>query len=71
MLSDIRQGASLPPAEYFGGATDSYIPSGGKAKNIYTYDVNSLYPYAMKSFPMPIGKIRFFDAGGKVIFYKL
>lgn len=64
MLSDIRQG-------YFGGATDSYIPSGGKAKNIYTYDVNSLYPYAMKSFPMPIGKIRFFDAGGKVIFYKL
>lgn len=54
MLSDIRQG-------YFGGATDSYIPSGGKAKNIYTYDVNSLYPYAMKSFPMPIGKIRFFE----------
>lgn len=46
ILSDIRQG-------YFGGATDMYIPSGD---NIFTYDVNSLYPFVMANFPMPIGK---------------
>jgi hypothetical protein len=51
MLSDIRQG-------YYGGATDMYRTSGTK---IYTYDVNSLYPYAMNSFPMPVGEIKFFE----------
>jgi len=34
---------------YFGGATDYYK---GYAENVYYYDVNSLYPYAMKK-PMP------------------
>jgi hypothetical protein len=51
ILSDIRQG-------YFGGATDMYLPSGN---TIFTYDVNSLYPFVMANFPMPIGKIRFFE----------
>lgn len=37
---------------YTGGNVDVYIPYG---KNLYSYDVNSLYPYVMKSFPMPIG----------------
>ena len=30
-------------------------------ENIFRYDVNSLYPYAMKTFPMPIGNIKFFE----------
>jgi hypothetical protein len=39
---------------YFGGATDY---SQMKAKNIYYYDVNSLYPFAMMK-PMPYELIR-------------
>lgn len=38
---------------YYGGHVDVYKPYG---KDLYYYDVNSLYPYVMKSFPMPIGK---------------
>jgi|ERR1700712_3979442 len=43
---------------YTGGSTDMFKPYG---ENIYRYDVNSLYPYAMKSNPMPIGNITFFE----------
>jgi hypothetical protein len=43
---------------YTGGSTDMFKPFG---ENIYRYDVNSLYPYAMKSNPMPIGNITFFE----------
>lgn len=32
-----------------------------QVKNIYRYDVNSLYPYVMKSFPMPVGNISYFE----------
>ncbi|KAK6120363.1 hypothetical protein DH2020_045843 [Rehmannia glutinosa] len=38
---------------YYGGHTDAYIPFG---ENLYYYDVNSLYPFIMKSFKMPSGK---------------
>lgn len=38
---------------YYGGHADAYIPRG---ENLYYYDVNSLYPYIMKSYPMPCGK---------------
>jgi len=38
---------------YYGGHADAYIPYG---ENLYYYDVNSLYPYIMKTFPMPGGK---------------
>ena len=38
---------------YYGGHADVYKPLG---ENLYYYDVNSLYPYVMKSFPMPGGK---------------
>jgi hypothetical protein len=38
---------------YYGGHADSYIPHG---KNLYYYDVNSLYPFVMKEFNMPYGK---------------
>ncbi|GKA18019.1 DNA polymerase-like protein, partial [Tanacetum coccineum] len=37
---------------YYGGHADSYIPSG---ENLYYYDVNSLYPFVMKEYPMPGG----------------
>ena len=37
---------------YRGGAVDVYKPYG---KNIYRYDVNSLYPYIMANNPMPVG----------------
>jgi hypothetical protein len=38
---------------YYGGHVDTYIPYG---ENIYYYDVNSLYPYVMKNYPMPSGQ---------------
>jgi hypothetical protein len=39
---------------YFGGATDYYK---GYGKDLYYYDVNSLYPYAMLK-PMPFKLIK-------------
>ncbi|KAL2941239.1 DNA polymerase, partial [Bienertia sinuspersici] len=38
---------------YYGGHTNAYIPRG---ENQFYYDVNSLYPYVMKEYPMPGGK---------------
>ena len=43
---------------YTGGSVDVYKPKG---ENIYRYDVNSLYPYVMREFPMPVGNITYFD----------
>lgn len=40
---------------YYGGATDHYKLYG---KNLYYYDVNSLYPYAMLK-PMPLHHIKY------------
>ncbi|XP_073313494.1 DNA polymerase-like [Primulina huaijiensis] len=37
---------------FYGGHVDVYKPYG---ENLYYYDVNSLYPYIMKSYPMPCG----------------
>ncbi|KAL3529529.1 hypothetical protein ACH5RR_008851 [Cinchona calisaya] len=37
---------------YYGGHVDVYKPYG---ENLYYYDVNSLYPFIMKSYPMPCG----------------
>ena len=37
---------------YFGGAVDVYKPSG---KNVFYYDVNSLYAFIMKNIKMPVG----------------
>jgi hypothetical protein len=50
MLKDIRE-------SYTGGATEMYIPYG---KNLYHYDINSLYPTSMFRFDMPIGNIKKF-----------
>ena len=47
---------------YVGGAVDVYIPTNifnsrkGEENKLYYYDVNSLYPTAMHSSDMPIGK---------------
>lgn len=38
---------------YYGGHADAYIPKG---YNLHYYDVNSLYPFIMKTYPMPGGK---------------
>lgn len=37
---------------YYGGHTDVYKPFG---TDLYYYDVNSLYPFVMKEYPMPCG----------------
>ena len=37
---------------YTGGSTDMYIPYG---ENIWCYDINSLYPTAMKNYKFPVG----------------
>nr|YP_010134861.1 DNA polymerase [Xerocomus impolitus]QWM94549.1 DNA polymerase [Xerocomus impolitus]QWM97181.1 DNA polymerase [Xerocomus impolitus]UHB41864.1 DNA polymerase [Xerocomus impolitus] len=43
---------------YTGGSTDMYIPYG---ENIWCYDVNSLYPTAMKNYKYPVGKFITFN----------
>lgn len=43
---------------YYGGAVDVYKPYG---ENIKEYDVNSLYPYVMKEFDMPVGQPIYFE----------
>nr|YP_010146942.1 hypothetical protein K4014_mgp25 [Cyclocybe aegerita]QQP21451.1 hypothetical protein [Cyclocybe aegerita] len=40
---------------YTGGATDMYIPLVEKGSKIFRYDFNSLYPYVMQAFKLPIG----------------
>jgi len=37
---------------YYGGITDTYRPRG---KNILSYDINSLYPFSMYEYEMPVG----------------
>lgn len=48
IAKDIRGG-------YTGGSTDMFIPKLDDNKQIYAYDVNSLYPFVMKSFVYPVG----------------
>lgn len=43
---------------YTGGSTDMFLPEG---KNLYCYDVNSLYPFIMRNNLFPIGKINEFE----------
>jgi hypothetical protein len=46
---------------YSGGAVDVYIPKSLKDVLVYRYDVNSLYPYIMANFEMPVGDPIFFE----------
>jgi hypothetical protein len=43
---------------YTGGSVDVFKPYGLK---IFRYDVNSLYPYVMKKFEVPVGNPTFFE----------
>lgn len=43
---------------YTGGIVEVYRAS---SKNIYSYDINSLYPYAMHRYDMPVGQPTYFD----------
>jgi hypothetical protein len=38
-----------------------YIPSNKDKSEIYAYDVNSLYPFVMFQFDMPVGKPVYFE----------
>ena len=51
MFKDMHSG-------YTGGAVDVYQPYG---KEIYRYDVNSLYPSVMSYYPMPVGTPHYFE----------
>jgi DNA polymerase type B, organellar and viral len=46
---------------YKGGAVDVYIPSNCNYGPVFRYDVNSLYPYVMSRFDMPIGHATYFE----------
>ena len=49
---------------YTGGAVDVFKPYG---TNIYRYDVNSLYPFIMKNYPMPVGNPTFFEGNSNLL----
>ena len=51
---DIRQ-------SYTGGSTDMFIPKPPIGSKIYSYDVNSLYPFVMKEYKYPIGNPTYFE----------
>nr|YP_009690259.1 DNA polymerase family B [Porodaedalea pini]QEG57039.1 DNA polymerase family B [Porodaedalea pini] len=40
---------------------DVYKPTNEPDTKVYSYDVNSLYPFSMKEFPMPIGMPKYFE----------
>lgn len=46
---------------YTGGAVDVYIHNPPIDQKIYRYDINSLYPFVMKNFDMPVGNPRYFE----------
>ena len=53
---------------YTGGAVDMYLPTNNPKDKIYAYDVNSLYPFVMKTFDMPIGNPIYFE--GNILDYE-
>lgn len=50
-------------ASYMGGITDVYKPV---LTNGYHYDINSLYPFVMMNYDMPIGKGKFINNGNEI-----
>jgi DNA polymerase type B, organellar and viral len=54
VAKDVRQA-------YTGGAVDMYIPRPPKGVTLFGYDVNSLYPFTMYRFDMPVGKPVLFE----------
>jgi DNA polymerase type B, organellar and viral len=60
IAKDIRQG-------YTGGGVDMYIPQNSEGEKVFCYDVNALYPYVMKTYPMPVGKPILFEGNIRAI----
>ena len=58
---------------YFGGAVDMYIPSNENGKQLYWYDVNSLYPSEMKNNKYPVSLLGHFkgDISNKIEYSSL
>ncbi len=46
---------------YTGGMVDVYKPTNKPGTKVHSYDVNSLYPFSMFDFAMPVGKPIFFE----------
>jgi hypothetical protein len=57
MFRDIKEA-------FYGGIVDCYLPTG---QNVKSYDVNSLYPYIMKSCAMPTGVPTYFEGDSRNI----
>jgi hypothetical protein len=55
---------------YTGGAVDMYIPFNKDGVKLYGYDVNSLYPFVMEEYPMPIGNPILFEGNIRLIDYQ-
>jgi hypothetical protein len=54
IAKDIREG-------YTGGSVDVFIPESKPGVKIKCYDVNSLYPFIMKTKKMPVGIPLYFE----------
>ena len=52
---------------YTGGSVDVYRPLG---VNLYHYDVNSLFPFVMLNFPVPVGNPTYFEGDIKQFSHK-
>jgi hypothetical protein len=63
MYHDIKQ-------SYRGGLVDNYRPTNKNKLSVNAYDINSLYPTAMRNFEMPIGDPLYFESPGNFDKYK-
>lgn len=52
-------------SSYKGGRVECYVP---KADNVYSYDINSAYPYVMKNFDLPVGIPKIHKGGVEDLF---
>jgi hypothetical protein len=52
---------------YSGGAVDMYIPFNETNTKVFVYDVNSLYPFTMDEFNMPVGNPVLFEGNIRAI----
>jgi hypothetical protein len=57
VYNDIKRG-------YYGGFVDVYQV---KSALTHSYDANSLYPYSMKNYPLPVGNPTFFTGNPKML----
>lgn len=46
---------------YTGGMVDVYKPTNDNNTKVRSYDVNSLYPFSMKEFNIPVGSPKYFE----------